>query len=320
MAEEEKEKKKRLRDFFEKNLFRENKQAVLEDDFENRDKDELAKADKKTKRRGLGWLVALGVLAAAAVFSLPAIFILITKFAVLPTIGLLIGAGVVGLDLGFLASIGLSRKRRKEYKALRAFKKDLTSEKSKQLVARDKKLARRFVEENSKDMSASDVATKKAEVDKKLSFGEWFKYSEGNGVDKDKLDAAVKKYNDPKTRTTLTSEEKEMLLKSLSVDEGKIESNMKKAYIKFDDPYVCKKLTYKDKSGTEKEISLGDKKLDSYQGLRALEIGYGILCSEFGCKDVQFQYVSKGERQPNKYTELKNTDNKKEALARSMDR
>ena len=123
MADEEKEKKKRLRSFFENISSKENKEPVLEDEFENRDKDELEKADKRTKRRGLGWLVALGVLAAAATFSLPAIFILITKFATLPTIGLLIGAGVVGLDLGLLASIRLSRKRRKEYKALRAFKK-----------------------------------------------------------------------------------------------------------------------------------------------------------------------------------------------------
>lgn len=317
---DEKEKKKRLRSFFEKISSKENKEPVLEDEFENRDKDELEKADKKTKRRGLGWLIALGVLAAATALSLPAIFILFTKFATLPTIGLLIGAGVVGLDLGFLASIGLSRKRRKEYKALRAFKKDLTSEKSKQLVAKDKNLAKRFIEENSKDMSESNVKDKKSEVEKKLQIGEWFKYSEDSGIDKAKLDAAVKKISNAKTKDKLTDEEKEILLKAFSVDEGKLESSMPKGYIKFANPYVCKTLTYKDKSGAEKEIPLGDRNIDSYQGLKALESGYGILCSGFGFKDVQFQYISRGERQPKKIAKLddKKADNNKEVLGRSM--
>ena len=167
-------------------------------------------------------------------------------------------------------------------------------------------------------MSASDVATKKAEVAKKLNFGEWFKCSEGSGIDKDKLEATVKKFKNPKA--TLTDEEKEILLKAFSVDEGKLESSMGKGYIKFANPYVCRTLTYKDASGAEKEISLGDRKIDSYQGFKALESGYGILCSKFGFKDVGLKYLSRGERQPNKYANLdeNKTKENQELLGRSM--
>jgi len=315
MAEEtEKEKKKRLKNFFEKAKNIRNVEPIEEDDYLKPDGQRQEK-DKKAKRRGLGWLIALGVLAAAATLSLPAVFIFATKFATLPLIGLLIGTGVVGLDIGLLASIRLSRRRRKERKAIKAFSEDIKSEKSKQLVSEHKFLTDRYVEQYSSKLSEDKIKENKEKLEKMDAFCEIDK-NRCLLSEQEELEKAQKK--DDKD---LTLDDKKLLLKCFSVSEDKVRKEFGDSYIQFKKPYICKELSFKNGENIE-TIDLQDYKIYSYQGFKAFEREYSQMCERLGVKEAKLSFMNKGasRKETNQYAELNDekTQNATEAMARSM--
>ncbi|MBR1925495.1 MAG: hypothetical protein IJ837_01415 [Clostridia bacterium] len=275
--------------------------------------------DKKAKRRGLGWLIALGVLAAAATITFPAVFIFATKFATLPLIGLLIGTAAIGLDVGFFASIRLSRRRRKERKAIKAFAKCVTSEKSRNLVKDNKFLIDRYIEQNSSNLTEEQTNENRRKFETSNDFVEY----DGNACEEsDRARLSTARTNAVRD---LTRDERLLLLKCARVKEDEVKNKSGDGYIRFEKPYVINSITFKNGENTE-TIDLKGYKIYSYQGLKMYEKLLSELCStssnDSNKIEATLNYEDQGvnRKESRKYAKLNEDKVQKaeQALARSI--